>query len=53
MIFDIQTLKEFGVKIDTLSYRGFDVDFYEDASGHQLIAIWENKLFELETARLG
>ena len=46
MIFDIQTLKEFGVKIDTLSYRGFDVDFYEDVSGHQLIAIWENKLFE-------
>lgn len=46
MILDIKNLLEYGVPIDNLKYRGFDIDFYEDVSGHQLIAIWEDSIFE-------
>lgn len=46
MIMSLDNLIQYGVPIDTLEYRGFRVDFYEDVSGHQLIAIWENKIFQ-------
>jgi hypothetical protein len=46
MILEIDNLRKYGVVADTLKYRGFDIDFYEDVSGHQLIAIWEDKIFE-------
>ena len=46
MILSIENLKQFGIPIDHLSYRGFDIDFYEDVSGQQLVAIWKNKIFE-------
>ncbi len=46
MILSLDNLIQFGDPIDTLEYRGFRVNFYEDFSGHQLIAVWENKIFE-------
>lgn len=46
MILDLQTLKEYGIPIDHLSYRGVDIDFYEDVSCHQLVAIWKDQLVE-------
>jgi hypothetical protein len=46
MILSLDNLIQFGEPIDTLEYRGFRVDFYEELSGHQLIAVWENKIFE-------
>lgn len=46
MILDLQTLKEYGIPADHLSYRGVDIDFYEDASCHQLVAIWKDQLVE-------
>lgn len=46
MILSLDNLIQFGEPIDTLEYRGFRVLFYEDVSGHQLIAVWENKIYE-------
>ena len=46
MILSLDNLIQFGDPIDTLEYRGFRVLFYEDVSGHQLIAVWENKIYE-------
>ena len=46
MILGLDNLIQFGEPIDTLEYRGFRVLFYEDISGHQLIAVWENKIYE-------
>ena len=46
MILSLDNLIQFGDPIDTLEYRGFRVLFYEDLSGHQLIAVWENKIYE-------
>lgn len=43
---DISYLKEHGLQIDSFSYRGFEVGFYEDISGHQIVAIWDDKLYE-------
>lgn len=42
----LENLKQYGVQIDSFSYRGIEVGFYEDVSGHQLTAIWEDKLFQ-------
>ena len=42
----LENLKQYGIQIDSLSYRGIEVGFYEDASGHQITAIWEDKLFQ-------
>lgn len=46
MILSLDNLIQFGDPIDTLEYRGFRVLFYEDLSGHQLIAVWENRIYE-------
>ena len=46
MLITIENLEKYGVPIDTLEYRGFRVLFYEDISGHQLISVWENKIYE-------
>lgn len=46
MIFELEELQKFGVVLDTLDYRGMHLDFYEDYSGHQVITIWENKIYE-------
>jgi hypothetical protein len=42
----LENLKQYGIQIDSFSYRGIEVGFYEDASGHQITAIWEDKLFQ-------
>jgi hypothetical protein len=42
----LEALKNYGIQIDSFSYRGIEVGFYEDALGHQITAIWENKLFQ-------
>ena len=44
---DIETLKQHGVQIDLFSYRGHEIPLYEDIMGHQIVAIFDNKLFEL------
>ena len=44
---DIETLKTRGVQIDLFSYRGIEVPLYEDVSGRQVVAIWNNRLYEL------
>lgn len=46
MILSIDTLKRHVEPIDHLSYRGFEVDFYEDVAGRQLVAVWEDQIFE-------
>ena len=46
MILSLDNLIQFGDPIDTLEYRDFRVLFYEDVSGHQLVAVWENKIYE-------
>ena len=47
MLIDIENLEKYGVPIDTLEYRGFKVNLYEDREGRQLVAIWQNQLLEL------
>jgi hypothetical protein len=42
----LEALKKHGIQIDSFSYRGIDVGFYEDTSGHQITAIWEDNLFQ-------
>lgn len=42
----LESLKQYGIQIDSFSYRGIEVGFYEDVSGHQITAIWEDKLFQ-------
>lgn len=32
--------------VDTLTYRGITVDFYEDKLGHQVITMWKDKVIE-------
>lgn len=43
---DLTYLKEHGIQIDSFSYRGFDIGFYEDTLGHQITAIWNDQLYE-------
>lgn len=47
MLITVENLKKYGVPIDTLEYRGFKVNLYEDRLGRQLVAIWQNQLLEL------
>lgn len=46
MILSVDTLKKYVEPVDHLSYRGFEIDFYEDVAGRQLVAVWEDKVFE-------
>lgn len=43
---DLTYLQEHGIQIDSFSYRGFDIRFYEDALNHQIVSIWDNQLYE-------
>lgn len=45
----LEALKIYGVPIDTLNYRGFEVNLYEDVQGKQLVAIWQDQLYEFGT----
>lgn len=49
MLITVENLKKYGVPIDTLNYRGFEVNLYEDIQGKQLVAIWQDQLYELGT----
>lgn len=42
----LEALKKYGIQIDSFSYRGIEVAFYEDVNGHQLTAIWDDRLLE-------
>lgn len=42
----LEALKKYGIQIDSFSYRGVEVAFYEDVNGHQLTAIWDDRLLE-------
>lgn len=42
----LEALKKYGIQIDSFSYRGFDIGFYEDTLGHQITAIWNDSLYE-------
>lgn len=42
----LEALKKYGIQIDSFSYRGIEVAFYEDVHGHQLTAIWDDRLLE-------
>ena len=35
-----------GIKADSLDYRGYKVDLFEDTLGQQLVAVWDNRVFE-------
>lgn len=43
---DTELSRTFGTKIDSFEYRGFKVDFFEDILGHQIVAFWENALYQ-------
>ena len=34
------------VPLDSFTYRGITVDFYEDCLGHQVVAMWKDKVIE-------
>ena len=46
MLIDPSSLEAFGIPCDTLEYRGFKVNLYEDAQGRQLVTVWQGKLIE-------
>lgn len=46
MTLDLDLIKQYRTEIDSLSYRGHTVKFYEDIPGKQIIAIWKDKIFE-------
>lgn len=39
-------LSESWVPLDSFTYRGLTVDFYEDCLGHQVVAMWQGKVLE-------
>ena len=39
-------LSETWVPLDSFTYRGITVDFYEDCLGHQVVTIWKDKVIE-------
>ena len=39
-------LAESWVPLDSMTYRGISVDFYEDCLGHQVVTMWKDKVIE-------
>ena len=39
-------LSESWVPLDSMTYRGISVDFYEDCLGHQVVTMWKGKVIE-------
>ena len=39
-------LSESWVPLDSMTYRGISVDFYEDRLGHQVVTMWKDKVIE-------
>jgi hypothetical protein len=46
MILELENLQKYGVPVDHLDYRGVQLNFYEDLSGHQILAIWKDTIYE-------
>lgn len=46
MLITAENLENCGILIDTLDYRGFKINFYEDQLGRQLVSVWRNQLLE-------
>lgn len=46
MTLDVELIKQYRTEIDSLSYRGQTVKFYEDIPGKQIIALWKDRIFE-------
>ena len=42
-------LSESWVPLDSMTYRGIRVDFYEDCLGHQVVTMWKDKVIEFGT----
>lgn len=42
-------LSESWVPLDSMTYRGISVDFYEDCLGHQVVTMWQDKVIEFGT----
>lgn len=42
-------LSESWVPLDSMTYRGISVDFYEDCLGHQVVTMWKDKVIEFGT----
>ena len=39
-------LSNYGVEVDSFLYRDQELRFYEDILGHQIVAIWNNQVFQ-------
>lgn len=39
-------LSDSWVPLDSMTYRGISVDFYEDCLGHQVVTMWKDKVIE-------
>lgn len=39
-------LSESWVPLDSMTYRGLTVNFYEDCIGHQVVTMWKDKVIE-------
>ena len=39
-------LSESWVPLDSMTYRGITVNFYEDCIGHQVVTMWKDKVIE-------
>lgn len=46
MILELENLQKYGVPVDHLDYRGVRLNFYEDLSGHQILTIWKDAIYE-------
>jgi hypothetical protein len=46
MILELENLQKYGVPVDHLDYRGVQLNFYEDLSGHQILTIWKDTIYE-------
>lgn len=42
-------LSESWVPLDSMTYRGISVEFYEDCLGHQVVTMWKDKVIEFGT----
>lgn len=39
-------LSESWIPLDSFTYRGITVNFYEDCIGHQVVTMWKDKVIE-------
>lgn len=39
-------LSDSWIPLDSMTYRGINVDFYEDCLGHQVVTMWKDRVIE-------